>query len=202
MQAVSGLTGKFIALEGLDGSGQSTQISLLTDKLKKQGHKVLLTKEPTNNIIGGLIRGQLTKDWQTGPECLQLLFAADRAHHLEREIIPALKEGYIVITDRYFFSTIAFGGIEVNMEWLQKLNEKFPVPDLSIFLQVPPEVCLQRMQQSRFQLELFEDKNKLQKVLENYGILAQQYPNIKLINGNREISEVAQDIYKEVEKII
>jgi len=111
--------GKFIVFEGLDGSGSSTQASKLRDWLNRAQKELILgkpraqlTKEPTNNIIGGLIRGQLTGDWKTRPECLQLLFAADRSHHLEREIIPLLKDGVTVISDRYFFSTIAFGAAE------------------------------------------------------------------------------------------
>ena len=129
--------GKFIVFEGLDGSGQSTQAQLLKDFLMKRGHKVHLTKEPTSNLIGGLIRGQLTNEWKTSPECLQLLFAADRAHHLEKEIIPLLKKEVIVISDRYFFSTVAFGATEIkDKDWLLKINQKFLLPDIIFFFQL------------------------------------------------------------------
>ncbi len=116
-------TGKFIAFGGLDGAGSTTQAEKLTQYLKERGEKVHLTKEPTNNLIGGMIRGQLTKEWRTGPECLQLLFTADRAHHLEKEVLPLLKQGITVITDRYFFSSVAFGSLEIeDREWLQIFN--------------------------------------------------------------------------------
>src|SRR3989338_2983887 len=108
------MRGKFIVFEGLDGAGSSTQANRLADYLRLSGKKAIVTKEPTNNMIGGLIRGQLTSDWKTWPECLQLLFSADRAHHLEKEIIPLLKQGITVITDRYFFSTLAYGALEIK----------------------------------------------------------------------------------------
>lgn len=118
-------TGKFIAFEGLDGAGSTTQAGKLTVYLKERLKKVHLTKEPTNNLIGGLIRGQLTKEWRTGPECLQLLFTADRAHHLEKEVIPLLKQEITVITDRYFFSSVAFGSLGIDdRDWLRKMLEK------------------------------------------------------------------------------
>ena len=96
-------SGKLIVFEGLDGSGKSTQAELLFSFLKSKGKKVHLTSEPTRYLIGGLIKSWVTHDWQSTPECLQLLFAADRAHHLDKEIIPLLKKGITVISDRYFF---------------------------------------------------------------------------------------------------
>ena len=84
--------GVFIAFEGLDGSGSSTQVDILVRNLNSLGIKSISTKEPTNNIVGGVIRGVLTKEWQTSPGGLQLLFAADRAHHLEHKILPNLKK--------------------------------------------------------------------------------------------------------------
>ena len=155
--------GKFIVFEGLDGAGSSTQIDKLAVSLKKEGRNPVVTKEPTNNIIGGLIRGQLTKDWNSSMECLQLLFAADRAHHLDRLIIPALKDKKIVLCDRYFFSTAAFGSLDLDRNWLLEINDQFILPDLIILLKVSPRECLKRMHENRFQLELFEEEKKLKK---------------------------------------
>ena len=126
--------GKFIVFEGLDGAGSSTQIELLSRSLKKRGSDAIVTKEPTNNIVGGIIRGQLTGDWKSSMECLQLLFAADRAHHLERLILPALKDKKVVLSDRYFFSTVAFGSLDIDKDWLLALNSRFVLPDLTILL--------------------------------------------------------------------
>lgn len=96
--------GKFIVFEGLDGSGQSTQSGLLRDFLIKKGYKVLLTKEPTlNSKFGKKIKRVLNKKERVSAKKLQELFTQDRKEHLEKTIIPALKKGEIVISDRYFF---------------------------------------------------------------------------------------------------
>ena len=84
--------GKFIVFEGIDGSGKSTQAGLLFHYLKERKKRVHSTSEPTQYLIGGLIKSWLAKDWQSTPDCLQLLFAADRAYHLDKEIIPLLKK--------------------------------------------------------------------------------------------------------------
>ena len=186
--------GMFIVFEGLDGSGSSTQVSLLQKALRKAGYTAHVTKEPTNNLIGGLIRGQLTKDWKTGPECLQLLFAADRAHHLEREILPGIEKGCVVISDRYFFSTMAFGGIDIDMDWLKRLNERFKVPDLSFFIKVPAQECVRRISDSRFEFELFEEEKKLERVWKNYEILAKEFDNVHVIDGTKSVEEVHEEV--------
>lgn len=188
--------GLFIAFEGLDGSGSSTQVGLLTGRLKDDGYPAFETKEPTNNIIGGLIRGQLTHDWTSSMECLQLLFAADRAHHLHREISPGLKEKKIIITDRYFFSTIAFGSLEIDKKWLMSLNEKFILPDITFLIKVPPKECVKRMQSSRFELELFEQEQKLTKVWQTYHWLSQEFKNVYVLDGTQSRAQIAGEVFE------
>ena len=154
-----------------------------------------MTKEPTNNIIGGLIRGQLTGDWKTRPECLQLLFAADRSHHLEKEVIPLLKDGATVISDRYFFSTIAFGATEIaDKEWLAEINKPFLLPDLTFLIKVSPKVCLQRIKGDRFSVELFEKEESLTKVWQNYEELAEKFADVYIIDGEKSIEEIFGEI--------
>ncbi len=190
--------GLFIVIEGLDGAGSSTQVVKLANYLKQRGYKVITTKEPTNNIIGGLIKGQLTHDWNTSPECLQLLFAADRAHHLEKTISPALEDNYIVISDRYIFSTIAFGAININdWNWLKEINKQFRFPDLYFIIDTDPEECIKRLKKTRYKLELFEDIEKLKKVHKNFLKLVEEYKpkhNIHIINGNQLVEDVFDDI--------
>jgi len=198
--------GKFIAFEGLDGSGQSTQANLLYNWLNQRSQSFVLgrprahlTKEPTNNIIGGLIRGQLTSDWKTRPECLQLLFSADRAHHLEKEIIPILKQGSPVITDRYAFSTIAYGASEIqDKNWLIEINKLFILPDLTLFIKVSPKTCLERIRKNRFHLELFEKEQSLTRVWQAYEELAHQFENIHIIDGERPI----EDVFEELKQLV
>ena len=194
--------GKFIVFEGLDGAGSTTQAGMRYDWLNKKLKEFILgrpsaflTKEPTNNIIGGLIRGQLTNSWKTGPECLQLLFSADRAFHLEKEIMPLLEKGVTVISDRYFFSTIAYGAIEIqNTEWLIKINDRFLLPDLTFFIKVSPKICLDRIRTSRFHIELFEKEEALALVWQNYEMLANRFENVYIINGERPINDVFEDV--------
>ncbi len=195
--------GKFIVVEGLDGSGSSTQIFRVVDFLKENGRKIHITKEPTNNLIGGLIRGQLSGDWKSSPECLQLLFAADTAHHLKKEIIPLLKKGVTVISDRYFFSTIAFGSTKIeDRKWLIDINDRFILPDLTIFIKVSPEVCVERMKKSRFRIELFEEREKLEKTWKSYEKLTKEFNNIKVVDGERSIQEISYEILNLIKKVI
>jgi len=187
--------GKFIVFEGLDGSGTTTQANLLFKYLKGQGKKVFLTGEPTRSLIGGLIEGQISGDWKSSPECLQLLFTADRAHHLEKEIIPLLKKGITVICTRYILSTLAYGNSEIkNGKWLMEINKKFILPNITFLLKVSPQTCIQRIKKERFHKELFEEEDKLKKVLKNYIKFAKKLENIYLIDGEKPIKEVGEEI--------
>jgi dTMP kinase len=194
------MKGKFIVFEGIDGAGLTTQAELLEKYLRNKKYEVVLTKEPTNNLIGGLIRAALKKEWLTSNKTLQLLFSADRAHHLEKEIIPALENGKIVISDRYFISTIAYGMIELEKDWLKALNSKFLLPDIIFIIDVPVEVSIERIKASRFGFELFEEKKKLEKIRNNFLELSKEYKNCFVINGNRSIEEVHKEIVKIVEE--
>lgn len=200
--------GKFIVFDGLDGSGMSTQAAKLVDFLneKKQkfrfGHTgVHLTKEPTSSLIGGLIKSQLTHDWKSSQECLQLLFSADRAYHLEKEIIPLLERGVIVVCDRYFFSTLAYGSLGINdFNWLLNLQKQFLVPDITFFLRVSPKICIERISKERFEATLFEKEEMLGMVWRNYEKLAKRFKNINVLNGERPVDKISQDIQKIVIK--
>jgi len=193
--------GKFIVFDSLDGAGNSTQVKLLADYLNKIGKKTHITKEPTSGLIGGLIKSQLTHDWKSSQVCLQLLFSADRAYHLEKEVIPLLKKGINVISDRYFFSTMAYGNLEIkDLDWLIEINKKFILPDLTFFLKVSPKICIQRIKKDRFEITLFEKEKVLEEVWKNYGILAKKFKNVYVINGERPIEEISTKIIKIVER--
>jgi len=196
--------GKFIVFEGLDGSGQTTQIGFLQRYLESKGYKVHMTAEPTNNIIGGLIRGLLTKQWKLSNTGMQLLYSADRAHHLESEVIPALEAGNIVISSRYYFSTFAYGALKNDPEWLKKINEKFPAPDMTFFMKVAPKECIRRINQSRFRKEFFEEEQKLKKVMQTYLAISRdkKIKNIFTIDGEQPKDRVAGDIRKIIDKIL
>lgn len=190
----------FIAFEGLDGSGSSTQSRMLAAKLEGHGHAVLQTKEPTNNThIGKLIREILQHKWECSSVGLQLLFSADRAEHLKNEIEPALKNGQIVITDRYFFSTIAYGSLAVDdWFWLKSLGRHFRVPDITFLFKLDPAVCIERIAGRGSNFELFEEHEKLEKIWTGYERLAREYQNIKIIDATKSIEEIAEEVWREV----
>ena len=194
--------GKFIVFEGLDGSGQSTQAKLLNDFLVKKNFKVVLTKEPTKNSQAGKkIRDILDKKAKVTPTQLQKLFARDRKEHLEKVIIPALKKGKIVISDRYFFSSFAYGSSSgLDLDWLIKLNDSFLLPDLTFILKVKPTICIERIEKRNKETHkkrtLFEEKEKLEKVWQNYQILPNRFENVYMIDGEKKIEEVSSRIRK------
>ena len=196
--------GKFIAIEGLDGCGSTTQVIKLGEYLKKNKKPYLLTHEPTNNVIGGIIKGYLDGDLKlTSPASLQLLFAADRANHLDKEIIPSLKNGINVISDRYFLSSLAYGALDISdSNWLYQINDQFLIPDLTILVKASAKICVQRIKDNRLSVELFKDEKKLQKVWENYEALSKKYPNIKVVDGEKTPEEVFEEIRKEIDGVI
>lgn len=192
----------FIAFEGLDGSGLTTQAALLRNFFLARGKDAVLTKEPTDGLIGGIIRACLRKEWKTSPSVLQTLFAADRAHHLENEIEPSLKKGKIVICDRYILSTLAYGIVDVPLKYLSQLNENFRKPNMIFIIDTQPMICMERIKKSRPHIELFEDETKLLQIRKNYHSLKNHFPETYMIDGNRSIEEVFGDIQRIIVKKI
>lgn len=192
--------GKFVVFEGLDGSGQSTQAELLKDFLTKKGFEVVLTKEPTRNSEAGKkIRKILDKKTKIEPEKLQELFAQDRKEHLENLIISALRQGKFVISDRYFYSSFAFGSSNgIDLEWLIRINDNFLIPDLTFILKVRPEVCLSRIDSRGRVKTHFEKQEKMARALETLEVLPQRFPEAVTVDGEKSISEV----FEEVKKIV
>lgn len=187
----------FIAFEGLDGSGSSTQSKLLAERLEKNGYSALLTKEPTTGThVGNLIREILQHKWSISPEALQLLFCADRAEHLKNEIEPGLKNGQVVISDRYLFSTLAYGGLNVDMNWLKTLNQFFRLPDLTFLFKLDPHQCIERIAGRGSHFELFERTDKLTKIWLNYEKILGEFTNIQLIDASTSIDEIGEEIWK------
>lgn len=189
----------FIVFEGLDGSGNSTQSFALKEWLSDKGYEVYLTKEPTDGLIGCLIRGILRKEIKVDEETLSLLFAADRMLHIKNTVTKFLNDGVIVISDRYRLSNFAYQsaqGIDIN--WLKCLNEKTITPDLTFLIDTPPTICIRRIQKQRFHMELFEDVEKLTKAKEKYSLLSKEEDNTFIIDGNRPIEIVSKEIFQKV----
>lgn len=200
----SNYLGKFIVVEGLDGSGKSAQVNLLIDFLKEKGKDVVITKEPTiDSEAGRKVKQALKKEIIVEPLELQGLYVQDRKEHLENKVIPALKEGKFVVSSRYAFSTLAYGysdGLDVDL--LIKMNEQFLLPDLTIMVDVSPESCMGRIESRGEPKELFEKKEKLAKVNEIYKKIPEMFENVIAVNGEKPIPEVFEDIIKEINKLL
>jgi len=195
--------GKFIVFEGPDGSGQTTQAALLEKYVSGLGKKVVLTKEPTLDSKAGLeIKDILNHEKETTPVELQKLFAEDRKEHLEKVIIPALKEGSVVISDRYFFSTFAFGSLGADLEWLISINDNFLLPDATLVLVVKPETSIERIARRGIKTTLFEKLESLRKVVENYKNLGNRFENMIFIDGERTIDEIHKEISEKIAGIL
>ncbi len=192
--------GKFFVIEGLDGSGKSAQVDLAIDYLKEKGKEVVVTKEPTiDSDAGKKIKQALKKEIIIEPLELQGLYVQDRKEHLEKKVIPALKEGKFVVSSRYAFSTFAYGysdGLDVDL--LVKMNDNFLLPNLTIIVDVSPDSCVKRIENRGEGKELFEQKEKLTKVNEIYKKIPQMFENVFMANGEKSIEEV----FKEIKKII
>ncbi len=166
--------GKFIVMEGLDGAGKTTQIGLLAAYLKQNGHRVHLTAEPTVSTTGGMLRDALGGVTQKTPCELAAMFVLDRIFHNVNPvwgIEKMLSEGYDVICDRYYYSSLAYQGSMTDYEWVKNMNIGCPEirrPDLCIFLDLDPEICMQRIGADRITTEIFEKKETLAKVRERY----------------------------------
>ena len=190
----------FVTFEGIDGAGLSTQAALLNDYLIKNGKQCVLTKEPTNNIVGGIIRAGLRGEWKVNNLTIQNLFAADRSHHLETEIEPALKKRKIVICDRYILSTIAFGALDAPLEYLKQINSLFRKPDITFIIDVHPAVSIERMKKARYHVEMFETQQRLAQIRQNYLSLKNFFPNAFVIDGNNQIDQVHKDVLSVIRK--
>ena len=195
--------GYFISFEGIDGSGKSTQIKKLARFLETLDFDVIITREPGGSVGGEeirnlLLQGQVDR-WSAETEIL--LFTAARRDHLERIILPAIDDGKIVLCDRFTDSTRMYQGMRgPNLRNLvDMLNEKVinRDPDLTIIIDIDPEISLKRAKSRKTAEERFEDFGvELQmKMRKGFIELAKEFSNrIELVNGQQSVDRLAQDI--------
>lgn len=200
----------FIALEGIDGSGKSTQVKLLSDNFKKTGHKVYSTCEPTDSPIGSVIRNIFKSRIEADHRVIAGLFVADRLDHLLNKtdgILKKLEEGYTVITDRYYFSSYAYQGIHMPLDWVIEANSMSADlirPDLNIYIDISPDISMKRLTDGRSSIELYETKDNLINVRAKYFEAFEQLKiqeHVFVTDGNRSPMEIAADIWNEVSQI-
>ncbi len=183
---------RLIVLEGLDGAGTTTQTRRLVEHLIARGGKAHGTREPSDGPIGQLIRQMLTGGHAIPGQSIAqstfgLLFAADRLDHLQREVEPKLAAGVTVVSDRYYHSSLAYQGTGADRDWITLLNARARRPDLTIFLQVRPEVAAARRVAAGRVQELFEDLRMQEEVAAGYKAtnseLAALGERIEVIDG-------------------
>jgi len=193
--------GAFIVFEGIDGSGKSTHIKLLSQELREQGYDVLETSEPSRGRIGRFIREYVERRGRRLPADVEaLLFAADRFEHLKKTIEPALEQGRIVVSDRYVHSSLAYQGAEgVSLEWVREVNRFTLEPDLCILLDVGPETGLGRMRRRR--RTVFEVYTFQQRVRNLYLQFAEQGEMVK-VAADGPVEEVQREISALVHELL
>jgi dTMP kinase len=200
----------FIAFEGIDGSGKSTQVKLLSERLKTAGHRVYATFEPTDSPIGSVIRNIFNHRIDADHRVIAGLFVADRLDHLLNKtngILKKLEEGFTVISDRYYFSSYAYQGAHMPLEWViqaNSLSAGLLRPDIHVFIDISPEDSMQRLNKGRSSMELYETLENLKKVKDKYFEameLLKANENIFVTNGNRSPELIAADVWNKVAQL-
>lgn len=190
--------GLFIAVEGLDGSGSNDVALKLVKALVREKLPVVFVKEPSVGPIGRFIRKILKeRQGKVAPLTIEFLFAADRALQLEERIIPALKEGKVVVADRCLWSSIAYRSVFYPIHWLLLINNEFFLPDLTFFINVEPRVCAKKISESEDELSLFETESKLASVRDGYEWIWQKFGYcFTFLDGERPQEELVGFIVK------
>jgi dTMP kinase len=195
--------GRLIVLEGLDGAGTTTQARRLVAQLTQEGRAAHLTREPSDGPVGKLIREMLGGGHAIAGQKLSqgtfgLLFAADRMDHLQREVEPALARGETVVSDRWYHSSLAYQGTGADRDWIASLNARARRPELTIFLQVRPEIAAKRRADAKRREELFEDLEMQREVEAGYRATIAELraagEHIETLDGEQSEDAVAEAI--------
>ena len=196
------LRGRFITLEGIDGAGKTTIAHRVESELRKKGHRVVLTTEPTRTWLGDAVKKSYDDD--VGPLAETFLFLADRARHTA-QIEEWLAKGAIVVSDRYADSTYAYQGARLKgtvrnpIRWLQAVSAPAVIePDLTILLDVFPRLGLRRIAGRKRKVR-FEKERFLTEVARNYRRLAKGRRFVT-IDGSRSAAEVTADVMRAIER--
>ncbi len=195
--------GILIAFEGIDGTGKSTQVDLLARRLRGEGLMVLATREPTDGPYGRRIREMFLRRAALTPTEELRLFVEDRREHVSGLIAPALAAGKVVLTDRYYFSTVAYqGAAGHDPAAVLAINEAFaPRPDLILLLEAPPAVGVRRVRELRGEsLNDFEQEDYLKRVAEIFAGFND--PRLRRIDAVGGIELVQQRIWREVLELL
>jgi dTMP kinase len=207
--------GLYIALEGIDGSGKTVQVPRLREFLQKEEKGVVTTREPRKEgLIADIINRLLQGSINLPQEAFQHLFTVDRFLHHHELVVPALKVGKVVITDRCFWSAIPYGMWEMGARFdydkkkmlpiaqqLLAMQCQFIVPDITFYLDVTPEVAINRVLKKADSKEIYEEKHILEKVIEGYQWLLQEFPHeFFIIDARKSIEDVTLDMIQMIKQ--
>lgn len=199
--------GKFIVLEGIDGSGKSSQIGPLVKRLEGLGVPCRADREPTGGPVGSLIRQIFTGRVSADNRVIAALYAADRLDHLVNGVdglCAAIDKGITVVSDRYYFSSYAYHSVDVDMDWViqaNALSAQLLRPTLTVFLDVPVETALERIRKNRFVEEIFDQEDRLRKTRELYFQAfdrLKDVENVAVVDGSGTQEQVAQCIWSAI----
>lgn len=200
--------GKLIVLEGIDGSGKSSHVALLAERLDKEGYKAARTAEPTDGAIGTLLRRYLKGELAASERTIAALFLADRLDHIQKAggLLDMLREGYVVVCDRYLYSSIAYNCASEGVDWVADINRAahdLLKPDLVVYLNLPLAVMEQRLQHRNFK-EIYETAAYQRKVLERYEEAFSVWADdvVVKVDCNRPKADVAEDVWRAVRSIL
>jgi dTMP kinase len=197
----------FIVLEGIDGSGTTTQLYRLVDHLEARGRHVHPTREPSTGPVGRLLRELLLGGHRMPGGvpidglAMSLLFAADRRDHLKREIEPALAKGIDVISDRYLLSSLAYQAQEADREWVGTLARELREPDLTLLLDVPVAVAAERRRAAGRAEERYDADEMQERIAARYRELVAGNPRAITIDADATVSDVSAAIAKAVDAL-
>ncbi len=201
-------TGLFISIEGIDGAGKTTLIHTLSSWLTEQHYTVICTKEPGGTPVGKQLREILQHQGCGSNRSEFLLFAADRAHHVETVIRPALNNGHIVISDRYIDSSIAYQGygLSQDLETIEKVNNWATMglqPDCTLYVKVDPHTSEKRIntRSSRTVIEQ-RDNGYWEKVIHGFNALAEKHDRIWTLDGTQKISDITLEAKKIISSLL
>ena len=203
---MSRAAGRFIVLEGIDGSGTTTQAARLVASLRAAGHEVVGTREPSDGPLGVVLRQALTRRLVgLSDRALALLFAADRLDHLASVVEPALAEGKVVVSDRYVLSSLAYQGMRMPLGWVEGLNAAARPADLTLYLAVDPRTAARRRQGRGGTTELFDADEVQRAVALAYGRVVRKHARaqrVVRVDGRATPDEVAREILTRVRTVL
>jgi dTMP kinase len=193
--------GALIVIEGIDGAGSTTQSAMLTAWLRGAGIASAVTSEPSTGPIGVTIREHLARRLELGgPQAEALAFAADRMDHVMREVVPALARGDTVVTDRYYLSSLAYQALGCDLTWLIEINRFALRPDLTVFLDVPAAVGMDRLSGRENRERFEEDRGELDRIAGLYhtaiAALREVGEEIHVIDGTRSPAQIHAEILR------